>query len=569
MTPLKRRSQIWHRNRTPRAGLHLLWVPFLANAPLFFLTLGLLLVVVGLGLVQAWGLRLVFDGLQSHHPAMIRQGTIGFAVALVFSGILMAITNYTRQVVGSAVMMNIRHRAMARLLAATLAFHDQYVVGDLTSRLATDAWAAYQLTAWDFLALISNPLMMLASAAYLWTLSPTLAFIIVPIGPLMLLVRLWWKRRLYDPRMQVQMIGAEMNHAILEIIQGLSQVKAYQMEPTIAQRYAGVLRRWLAASRRDYGAQAQFGWVTSWIGALPFLTVIVVGSVLAARGRFELGTLMAATQLMNRIVGPFSLVSEHIGHVQNGVASMDRIQVLMEAPKESLTAPSGPSPDAETPPEIVCHQVQFGYRDDVPVLRGLTLTLPPGTMTAVGGPNGGGKTTLAKLLLRFYLPTKGDITWNGQSLTTLGTRWIREHTAYVPQDMFLVDGSVAENLRLMSPGASEEDLLRVLAKVGLPDEVAFLNRPVGDAGREFSGGQRLRLAIARALLRDGPLWILDEPTAALDPDGVQSVTELVRQLAGSRTIVVITHSREMADVADHQWTVEAGLATPGWTWPAR
>lgn len=121
-------------------------------------------------------------------------------------------------------------------------------------------------------------------------------------------------------------------------------------------------------------------------------------------------------------------------------------------------------------------------------------------------------------------------------------------------------GSVADNLRLIAPDASNPAVQQVLERVQLPHDAYFMARPVGEGGRELSGGQRLRLSLARALLRDAPLWILDEPTAALDPDGIQSVAQLMRDLADRRTVVVVTHSREVAQLADRIWVVEGGVA---------
>jgi ATP-binding cassette subfamily B protein len=560
------------------SGVSLLWEPLREHIGLLIISLSLLLSAVALSLVQAGALRAVFDGLQGHHPLTVRDGIIAFAGAVLGSASLPALSNYTRQALGSAVMMSVRERVVSHLLRSTLEFHDAHLSGDITSRISTDVWAAYQLTAWDFLALIANPLMVVASAVYLWTMSPTLALVIIPIGPLMFVVRNFWKRRLYDRHMQVQVIAAQMNQSTLQLLQGMVQIKALQVESGIAQQYDDRLRNSLEASRRDYGAQAQFGWITGWIGILPFIAVVTIGSALVARGQFELGTLIASIQLMNRIVLPFGLISQHVGHIQNGVASMDRIKALMDAPIESaedaqadpvlMDAPVKSAEDvdanlglpAHSGPEIRCARVQFGYESDTLVLRDLSLTFKPGQLTAVVGPNGGGKSTLVKLLLRLYMPATGRILWNGQPFEALGTAWIRKHTVYVPQDTFFIHETVRENLRLVSPAASDQDLLRVLDNVGLLNPFADLDRLVGEAGRELSGGQRLRLSIARALLRDGPFWIMDEPMAALDPIGVRTIAGTIRELAGTRTIIVVTHSHEIADLADQVWLVQGGEA---------
>ena len=544
-------------------GLQLLREPMRAHRGLFVLTLGLLFGGIGLTLVQAWGLRLTFDGLQTGRIAMTERGMIGFGIALVAYALLMVMVNHVRQVFGMQVMMVVRRRAIARLLRATMRFHDQHTTGDLSDRLANDVWSAYQLTAWDLSALISNPLLMLASTVYLWTLSPTLALIILPIGPLLLVAQRLFKHALYTRSMAVQATAAELNQATVETLQGVVQIKAFQLESGMEARYRAVVTRLLDVHRRDYVVQGVFAGVTGWVGAIPFLAIVVVGGNLVWRGVFELGTLMAAIQLMNRIVGPFSLIADHLGHVQRGTAALDRIQGVMSAPVEGDPTTSRPDPARAAQvvgaPCIRCSDLQFRYGGQL-VLRKLSIRLEAGCMTALMGPNGGGKTTLTKLLLGLYPPDSGEMTWDGESFEALGMAWIRSHTVYVPQDHFFVVGSVADNLRLIAPDASNPAVQQVLERVQLPHDAYFMARPVGEGGRELSGGQRLRLSLARALLRDAPLWILDEPTAALDPDGIQSVAQLMRDLADRRTVVVVTHSREVAQLADRIWVVEGGVA---------
>lgn len=546
----------------PGQGLQLLREPMRAHRGLFVLTLGLLFGGIGLTLVQAWGLRLTFDGLETGRLAMTDRGMIGFGVALVAYALVMVTVNHVRQVFGMQVMMVVRRRAIARLVHATMHFHDQYTTGDLSDRLANDVWSAYQLTAWDLSALISNPLLMLASTVYLWTMSPTLALIILPIGPLLLVVQRFFKHPLYTRSMAVQVTDAELNQATLESFQGVAQIKAFQLESGFAARYRAVVSRLFEAHRRDYVVQAVFAGVTGWVGAVPFLAIVVVGGSLVWRGVFELGTLMAAIQLMNRIVGPFSRIADHLGHVQRGTAALDRIQVATSAPQEASLTTSRPAPEGSaertSAPDITCSDLQFHYGGQW-VLRGLSVRLEARRMTALMGPNGGGKTTLVKLLLGLYPPDSGELTWDGERFEALGMAWIRSHTVYVPQDHFFVVGSVAENLRLIVPEASDTALQQALDQVQLPNDADFMARSVGEGGRELSGGQRLRLSLARALLRDAPLWILDEPTAALDPEGIQSVARLLRELADRRTVVAITHSREVAQLADRTWVVEGGV----------
>jgi ABC-type multidrug transport system fused ATPase/permease subunit len=467
-------------------------------------------------------------------------------------------------------MIKVREQAVQRLMQANMRFHDRYPTGDIQSRLSTDAWQAYQLVAWSFFSLIQQPLLMIGGTLYLWTLSPIMALFIVPIGPLLLVAHRLFQGSLYQRAKTVKEMDATLNQYSLETLTGIGQVKAMQLESTISDQYGGLLRRLARLQRREWLSQVGFGWLTDWLANIPFIGIVAVGGIWALAGHFETGTLIAAVQLMNYIIGPFSSVARSWGEVQTGKAALNRIHLMTSAPSEagidgisehlaesSAVAPAVPS---QLAPTIRVEDLMFSYSGEGSTLRGLSLTLASGEMTAIMGPNGGGKTTFIKLLLGFYKPDGGHMFWDEREWSEWGVSWIRSHIVYVPQDPFLIGASVADNLRLAKLNSTNDELAAVLDQVGLPHDEEFLQRQPGDRGVQFSGGQRLRLSMARALLRDAPFWILDEPTAALDPDGVDSVVQLIRHLSGPRTLMVVTHTAQVQAVADHVVFIDGGRA---------
>jgi len=200
---------------------------------------------------------------------------------------------------------------------------------------------------------------------------------------------------------------------------------------------------------------------------------------------------------MNNVVSPFGNLAAAWRGIQTGRASLDRLGELLDAPAEDLGAASEPWASAPAP-ALSLRDVHFGYSAEQPVLHGLSGDLPGGALTAIVGPNGSGKSTLAKLLLRFYAPDAGAITWDGRPLREIPVGHLRSQIAYLPQEPFLIDASVADNLRLGAPGATEADLARVLSQAGLPADGGFLGLEVGERGKRLSGGQRLRLSLATA-----------------------------------------------------------------------
>lgn len=566
----------WHgaSNRNGRStGLALLYAPLKENAFLCFGALAILFGAAGLTLVQAGALRAVFDGLEMHHPKMTEHGIVTFTLALAWSSTATVLSNYLQQLCGTRAAVALRHRAVRSLLAATMGFYDQHLIGDLANRLAGDARIVGGVVMNDLFTVVTSPILMFASAAYLWTMSPTLALLILPIGPVLVVAQRLWRGRIYHRNMVVRTQDGLLNQTALDMFRGISHIKAFQIEPAIDERYRSGIKALTVSWRRAYSAASELTWVTSGFGSIPFVVVVGVGGILVTHGRLELGTLVAAIQLMNRIVGPFTSASQSFGNIQSAGAALDRLQTVTDAPIEVTQGSEEPGSlrIANRAPTIECHDLRFGYGDHGPILRGLSLVLDPGKFTVIMGPNGSGKTTLTKLWLGFYGPESGHMTWDGHRWEALGSAWIRANTAYVPQDLFLLDGTVFDSLSLVAPSATREAMCTALARVGLPSDESFLQRPVGEAGKELSGGQRLRLSIARALLRDCPFWILDEPTAALDPDGIERIAYMIRDLAGGRTVVAITHSREVAMLADRVWVVEGGTAMPktrqDW-WPA-
>ncbi len=169
---------------------------------------------------------------------------------------------------------------------------------------------------------------------------------------------------------------------------------------------------------------------------------------------------------------------------------------------------------------------------------------------------------LAKLLLALYPPQAGEIMWDGRPQGEVPLALWRARIAYLPQEAFLIDASVADNLRLGAPGAAESDLRAALARVGLPADPGFLAMHAGERGKRLSGGQRLRLGLARALLSDARLWILDEPSAALDPEATATLRRTLRGLQGTHTVIVISHSRDLIAGADRVVRVADGTLTP-------
>ncbi|ODR00494.1 cytochrome bd biosynthesis ABC transporter ATP-binding protein [Mycobacterium intermedium] len=290
-------------------------------------------------------------------------------------------------------------------------------------------------------------------------------------------------------------------------------------------------------------------------------TVVALTVALTLRGELALPTMIGLLIITLRMIDPISQLGDLAGHVQVTADAIVRVRDL-------LAVPPLPEPDRAVLPagtDIELRGVRFGYGDGSEVIRGVDATIPSGSLTAIVGPSGAGKTTLLRLIGRFFDVDDGSILLGGNDLREVGTRNVAKLTANVFEDAYLFDGTIADNLRMADPDATEGDLHRVAAIARLDEVVDRLpdgwNARVGEGGAALSGGERQRVAIARALLKNAPIVLLDEATAALDAVNEAAVAGAIGELARERTVIVVAHRLSTVLDADQILVVESGRIT--------
>ncbi len=561
-----------------RAALRILWPHVRRHWWLPAITLVTLLVssVAQIGL--AWSLKLVVDAVTGHD----RQRLYDAIAVVVALGVLLpladAVMQLSRSVFGGRVARELKDRVFGHLLLAPAAFHDGRHSGELQSRLSDDVGTVESMVTNDIVNFLQQPLLALGSFAYVLSLNGRLALAVSVIGPGLYLLNRLWGPSLYARSRRAHEAAAALSQFAVDALGGVQPIKALRAEGAVAARFRGALAEQYGARLGEWLLSGVTGTISGWLGFAPFVIVFALGGIWVVDGRLTLGTLVAVVQLMNNIVSPFGNLAGAWRGIQTGRASVDRIGELLAVPEEpsgtALTVaredPVGqPPPPTAQParpdaaPAVAVQGVRFGYDPAAPVLTDASVAFTPGAFTAVVGPNGGGKSTLAKLLLALYKPQAGEITWDGRPQGEWPLALWRARIAYLPQEAFLIDASVADNLRLGAPAAAEGDLRAALDRVGLPAaDPGFLAMRTGERGKRLSGGQCLRLGLARALLSDARLWILDEPSAALDPEATATLRRTLRGLHGTHTVIVISHSSDLIAGADRVVRVAGGTVTP-------
>jgi ATP-binding cassette subfamily B protein len=319
---------------------------------------------------------------------------------------------------------------------------------------------------------------------------------------------------------------------------------------------------------RQQGSQSRLTVRGAWgliafFGALQLVVtaVIALTVVFTLQGTMTIAVMIGLMIVTLRMLDPISQLGELAGTVQVNADAIGRVRALLAVPP--LPEPITPAEPAGTSIEL--RGVRFGYDGGPAVLDGIDATIPAGSFTAVVGPSGAGKSTLLKLLGRFFDVTEGTIRIGGRDVRELGSAGVSRLTAQVFQDVYLFEGTIADNLRMAAPDATDADLDRV-ARIARLDEVVERlpqgwHTRVGEAGSTLSGGEKQRVSIARALLKDAPIVLLDEATAALDPANEAAVAGAIAELARDRTVIVVAHRLSTVVAADRILVLDQGRIT--------
>ncbi|MFI6350410.1 ABC transporter ATP-binding protein [Streptomyces sp. NPDC050560] len=359
-------------------------------------------------------------------------------------------------------------------------------------------------------------------------------------------------------------IGATASR-IVEYARQQPTLRAYGVldRPGLGTLDASLVRQQASQSRLTirgaWGLIAFFGTLQ-----LVVTAAIALTAALALDGDIAVSTMVGLFVVTLRMMDPLSQLGELAGHVQVNADAIRRVRALLAEPP--LPEPSHPAEPKGA--DIEFTNVCFGYPDTPTVIDGVSAHLPRGSLTAIVGPSGAGKSTLLRLVGRFFDVDSGTIRIGGQDVRDLGSVGVSRLTAQVFQDVYLFEGTIADNLRLANPHAADSDLERV-ARISRLDEVVDRlpkgwDTPVAEAGASLSGGEKQRVSLARALLKDAPVVLLDEATAALDPLNEAAVADAIRELARDRTVVVVAHRLSTVAAADRILVLERGrLAESG------
>ncbi len=503
-----------------------------------------------LGLLLPWMLKVGVDAAQQGAPQklLLAAAVLVVAALLRFGTRLLSRFAFLRS--ACRMELDLRRDLLSSLLCREGPFFDRHRTGDLLSRCTNDLSNIRTMAGFGLLILINTVLVYLLTLALLFSLSPSLTLLALIPYPLLLVLVKYLSGRLLTASSAVQKGLGRISEALEEGISGQAVIRSYSLHGVRCDHFEQLNGEYLSSSLKLARLRALIGPVMALIAPISTLLILYVGGARVVTKELSLGELIAFNAYLMQLAMPTLMLGWVLSLGQRAMASLERLRSLL-TPLPS--ADRLPLVAVAAAPRVEIQRLNFSYTDQ-PVLQDFTLSLAAGSLVGISGATGSGKSTLLQLLAGFYPSQPGEISIDGQDLTTLDVVEHRKRLAMVPQEGRLFSGSLQDNLLYGEPTGDEKLLQQVADAVCLSDEVSafeegFATR-VGEGGKALSGGQRQRVALGRALARDGSLWLLDDPFSHLDASTARQVWQAMQPLLQDKTVFLVSARVSLLEMAD-------------------
>ncbi|MGW7681515.1 ABC transporter ATP-binding protein [Kribbella sp. NPDC054772] len=538
-----------------------------AELPALATAAGLVVVRVGAVLLRPWPLALAVDHAFSQEPTV--DPLLVLALAAAASVLLSAIVGLLdmaslRSVEGAAerIGASLRATMFQRTMTRSLRWHDRMRSGELVTRLTTDVGRLLDAVVAVTTSFLPDAVMLAGVLALLVAFDPQLALIGLTVAPILAVLAVRQRRRIRAAQQDARTEAGRLAGATTDLLRNVRAVQAFGRIDRAAAIFGTRNRAVLDVELRAIDVDARWTPMADVVLAVGAALVLVVGGRHVLTGALSVGGLLVVLAYLRDLYSPVRGLTRLSVVLAKAGASAVRVRDVLDC-DEAVQDRYDARPAPRLRSGIRFERVSFGYEPGRPVLDRFVLDVAAGETVCLLGPSGIGKSTALHLLLRLYDVDAGRILIDGVDLRDCDQHSLRDRFAFVPQDPWLLDATVAENIAFGNQNATRGGVVAA-GRAALVDEFADrlpfgYDTPLGEGGVRLSGGQRRRVALARAAVSSAPMVLLDEPTASLDPVSAAAVIEAIRTTTAQRTVLMVTHDRDLAAIADRVVTLDHAL----------
>ncbi len=531
------------------------------------LTMLSMLALVGIQLVGPWLVKLMVAAVTAPDAGpevlglIAKLAFITLAIYILRAG-MQFVRSYAAHVAGWHVVADVRNEIYQHLQRLSLRFYEDKQTGQLMSRTVNDTDLLEQLVAHAIPDVMVNVLMLVGVTAVLMSMSWQLALLSMVSIPFVVLAMRGFGKYVRPAFRRRQAQLGELNAALNDNISGIREIQAFTREESEADRISGRIAKYRDSLLHALRLMAVFHPSIEFAASLGTVILIYFGGRLVLNHALPVADLVAYFLYLELLYQPVRALGNVWESIQQSMAGADRIAELLEQEPDVVERPGAVALTERSKGTLRFEDVSFKYTVGDVVLQNIDLDVPSGSVVALVGPTGVGKTTLSMLIPRFYDVTEGSITLDGRDVRDLTLESLRREISLVLQEVFLFHGTVRENILFGRPGATEEEMGNAARVANAYEFISQLpegyDTLIGERGVKLSGGQRQRLAIARAVLKDAPILILDEATSSVDTETELLIQQALERLMRGRTTVVIAHRLSTIRNADQIVVLEEG-----------
>ncbi len=529
---------------------------------IILLIISSIITAVFLNVVLAYIMKDSINAVLAGDWVFLKRALIIAIISLLVGMFGSPFTNYFGIKIIKKTMGDIRFKTYKHMQNMTINSLEKHHTGDVLSRMTNDLDTIEGIYTNQFRMLVFTIIYGIISMGAIFTLDWKIGLLIFLFGLGTIVINKWFSKPLRKSTDKAQESKGIITKVLIDLLEGIKTIKIFHLEETIFNEFKKENNQLVTSKNEKAKLDASLSLTNIIYHYTRYLGVLVIGLIMAMNKMIDIGSIAAIIHLQGNANMFFNNIGQFISSTKSSLAGAHRVFEFLDRPTESKMKKNYQVIKNQNDVLIRMIDIEMQYEEGTKALNKLNLLVKKGEVTALVGPSGGGKSTILKMMMKFYPINSGELLLDGYDINDYSLKHIRDNIAYVPQDAYLFSGTIAENILYGRPCASMEEVIKA-AKLAYADDfimeqVNGYDTVIGEKGTKLSGGQRQRIAIARALLKDAPLLLLDEATSALDSESEQIVQKALEVLMKGRTTLVVAHRLSTIQHANCIYVIDKG-----------